>query len=155
MRGYCHDRINFKTNCCSYIGLLWWLMGKFTIKENNLLKTCAWDLQRVLQEVIKYHKFTILHGHISEQEQTENYLNKITNTQWPDGRHNSYPSKAVDISPIIEPVDWQKYIMEFYKLAAIVKFVAKSMNINIYWRGDEIESPKRMEDLIHFELLES
>lgn len=130
-------------------------MGKLPKKQNDLLKTCIWDLQQVLQEVIKYQPFLVIAGHINEETQTEHYMNKLTDVQWPDGRHNAYPSPAVDIAPFPVPEDWEKNIMVFYQLAAIVKFVAKSMNIQIKWRGDDIKYPTKIEDLIHFELIES
>jgi peptidoglycan L-alanyl-D-glutamate endopeptidase CwlK len=73
---------------------------------------------------------------------------------WPESRHNSEPSDAVDAVPY--PVDWSDR-RRFYHFAGFVKGMAVSMGIRIRWSGDW-DSDTRLDDqtfddLPHFELM--
>lgn len=131
-------------------------MPKFSTRSAKQLRTCAWDIQKVFKEVIKHYPCTILNGHTNEQQQAEKVANKVSKTEWPNDKQNAFPAYAVAAAPFPVPRNWNKEgskdITQYYQLAAIVKFVGKSMGIAIRWRGDEDLETCTFEDLTRFEL---
>lgn len=124
------------------------------------LKSCHLDLQIMGHEVIKYFDIRVLCGHRTEAEQTAelNADPPTTTLAWPNSKHNSYPSMAVDWVPY--PVSWERSIMNyarFYHLAGLVRGLALKMDINIRWGGDWdsdfVFTDQRFHDLPHFELV--
>ena len=136
-------------------------MPHFGKNSSDQLKTCAWKWQMILQEVIKYYDCKILEGHRGEKEQHDNFFTNRSKVDWPDGKHNTYPSEAVDVAPYPIPENWGadhwKDLVHFYELAAIIKFVAASKGIKIRWGGDwdgdGDYKDNKFEDLVHFELI--
>ncbi len=136
-------------------------MPKFGQKSIDRLKTCSYDLNIVFQEVVKYYDCTILEGHRGEFRQNKLFDDEKTQVKWPDGKHNAYPSQAVDVAPYPIPPNWGadhwKDMVHFYNLAAIVKFVASQKGISIRWGGDWDGDgdfkDNTFEDLVHFELI--
>ena len=120
-------------------------------KEN--LATCEKDLQMVFNEVIKYVDCSVLEGHRSAERQDKLYDEGKTKVRYPNGRHNSSPSRAVDVTPY--PVNWKDRERQTL-FAGFVLGVANQMGINLRWGGDwdqdfEVQDNK-FDDFPHFEL---
>ena len=120
-------------------------MSKFGKTSANRLATCDARLQQVFHEVIKEMDCTILCGHRDEAEQKKAFDSGFSKVKFPNSKHNSYPSKAVDAAPF--PINW-KDVQSFKKLADIVKVKARGLGIKIKWGGDF----KTLVDMPHFEL---
>lgn len=129
------------------------------------LGTCDERLQRVFKKVVQTVDCSILCGHRGKAEQDAAVAAGNSQTPWPTSKHNSYPSKAVDVAPY--PVKWgsegsaeqrRKDIARFYLFAGYVKAVADSMGINVRWGGDwdgDIDfNDQSFDDLPHFELVD-
>lgn len=117
------------------------------------LNSCHPDLVRLFEEVVKHYDCTILCGHRSEEEQTKAFSEGRSKVQFPDSKHNSIPSLAVDVSPY--PVDWDD-LGRFYHFVGYVRGVAQGMGIGIRsgadWDGDFEIKDNNFNDLPHFEL---
>lgn len=113
------------------------------------------ELRRVMDEVIKHVDFTVLCGHRGEEEQNMAFAQGKSKLKWPDGKHNTLPSRAVDIAPY--PVNWEN-VREFYLFAGFVLGVANQIGVQLRWGGDWDRDwdilDNRFNDLPHFELLE-
>ena len=68
------------------------------------LATCHPDLQRIVNFVIKHIDVTIVCGTRGEEEQQEAFDNGYSTVQYPNSKHNSSPSMAVDAVPY--PTMW-------------------------------------------------
>lgn len=79
-------------------------MPKFSHKSKNNLSTTHKLIQYVFNEVIKHVDCSILEGYRGEQEQNEAYEKGNSQVKFPNSKHNSYPSMAVDAVPF--PIDW-------------------------------------------------
>lgn len=77
-------------------------MYSFSTRSMRNLKTAHPLLQDISKEVIKYVDFTVITGHRSEEEQNALYP-KYTKVRWPNGKHNTYPSTAIDVAPYVPP----------------------------------------------------
>jgi len=128
-------------------------MRKFSQLSIERLNTCHPDLIRLFNEVIKVVDCTIVCGHRGEKEQNEAFRTGKSKLKFPNSKHNSSPSMAVDVVPW--PVDWTDY-KRFYHFAGIVYGVAHSLGIRIRWGGDwdgdfNLKEEKFL-DLPHYEL---
>ena len=125
------------------------------------LTTCHPDLQILFAVVVEKFDCAIICGHRDEADQTAAYESGNSQVEYPNSKHNSYPSMAVDVAPY--PVDWDD-IHRFYYFAGQVMAVAGALyqqgeiEHEIRWGGDwdkdtEVKDNK-FNDLVHFELIE-
>jgi peptidoglycan L-alanyl-D-glutamate endopeptidase CwlK len=135
-------------------------MPEFTLTSRIKLATCDQDLQTLFNEVIKTFDCTILEGHRDEEAQEEAFKKGNTKLHWPNGKHNSYPSNAVDAS--IYPVQWNN-LYRFYWFAGYVMGIAtklyddgKISHLIRYggdWNSNREITDNNFNDLVHFELI--
>jgi len=129
-------------------------MAKFGKRSKERLATCHKDLQKVFNEVIKYVDCSVLEGHRSEERQNKLFKEGRTKVKYPKGRHNSSPSRAVDVTPY--PVDWDDRERQTL-FAGFVIGIARSMDIRLRWGGDwDMDfqvMDNRFDDFPHFELI--
>ena len=128
-------------------------MPKFGKRSRERLETCDKRLQKVFNEVIKYVDCSVLEGHRDERRQDKLYEEGKTKVRYPMGRHNSKPSRAVDVVPY--PVDWNDR-ERFHLFAGFVLGMARRMGITLRWGGDwnmnfEVDDNK-FDDFPHFEV---
>ena len=128
-------------------------MPKFGKRSRERLNTCNKKLQRVFNEVIKHVDCSVLEGYRDKDRQNKLFEENKTKVKYPNGRHNSYPSNAVDVTPY--PVDWKDRERQTL-FAGFVIGTAKQMGINIRWGGDwdqDFEvADNRFDDFPHFEI---
>jgi peptidoglycan L-alanyl-D-glutamate endopeptidase CwlK len=129
-------------------------MYKWGPRSIKHLVTLDERLQKVLNEVIKYVDCSIIEGHRSGERQNKLFEEGRTKVKYPYGRHNSNPSRAVDVVPY--PIDWDDR-ERFHLFAGFVIGIAQSMGIKLRWGGDwnmnfEVDDNK-FDDFPHFELI--
>ena len=128
-------------------------MPSFGKKSREQLATCHPKLQKVFNEVIKFVDCSVLKGHRGKKEQDEAFERGNSKVKYPDGRHNSDPSRAVDVLPY--PIDWKDY-ERMTLFAGYVLGTAKQMGINLIWGndwdGDFETKDTNLKDYPHFEL---
>ena len=120
-------------------------MPIFSARSRANLSTCHPDIQRVLEAAIKRVDFAVICGHRSMAEQNRCYQEKASEHQWPNSRHNSLPSQAVDCAPV--PIDWDD-IQGFRDMAKVILEVAKEVGVELQWGGDWFT----FKDFVHFQL---
>ena len=130
-------------------------MPRFGKSSRERLATCDEKLQDVFNEVIKHVDCSVLEGHRDERKQDKYFEEGKTKVRYPMGRHNSKPSRAVDVVPY--PVDW-KDRERFHLFAGFVLGMARRMGISLRWGGDwnmnfEVDDNK-FDDFPHFELVD-
>jgi peptidoglycan LD-endopeptidase CwlK len=130
-------------------------MPSFGHQSLTKLATCDQRLQDLFNEVVKTIDCTVLEGHRGQAAQTAVFVNGHSKNPWPTSKHNSYPSKAVDVAPY--PVDWDDK-GGFYIFAGFVKAIANKQGIKIRcgvdWDGDGQTRDQTFHDLPHFELVD-
>jgi hypothetical protein len=128
---------------------------KFSDKSAAQLATCAEPLQRLFEAVLADgHDCTIIEGHRTKEKQEEYFRTGKSKKKWPDGKHCSMPSQAVDVMPY--PIDWS----DRPRLEAFAKVVfakAAELGIKVRWGGDwdqdGLSSDERFFDGPHWELM--
>lgn len=130
-------------------------MPRFSQSSLDKLATCDKRLQVIMEEAIQHIDFTVVYGFRSEEEQNKAFNGGFSKLKWPQSKHNSNPSRAIDIAPY--PVDWTDH-KRFIYLAGIVMGIAACKGIKLRWGGDwnsnNLFSDERFQDLAHFELVE-
>jgi peptidoglycan L-alanyl-D-glutamate endopeptidase CwlK len=132
-------------------------MPSFSVKSRGKLKTCEYDLQTLFEFIVKEIDCTILEGYRDEETQNRCFHEGRSKVKFPDGRHNEYPSRAVDVAPY--PIDFNDRD-RFHFFAGYVRAIADELGIKLRWGGnwanDLVKGFKRnnFDDLVHFELVE-
>lgn len=103
-------------------------MKKFSAASAKKLGTCAQSLQLLCNEVLQELDITVICGTRGEAEQQEAFKTGKSKLQFPNSKHNSLPSQAVDIAPY--PVDWND-IKGFENMLTVVERCAEKLNIDI------------------------
>jgi hypothetical protein len=116
-------------------------MPSFSTTSLKQLATCDARLQDVLQAAILRVDFVILEGHRNEVDQNAAFAAGKSQKKWPEGNHNAYPSRAVDIAPYLPEVkiDWND-LVAFGRLMGYIQCLADQRNIKLRfgldWDGD-------------------
>jgi peptidoglycan L-alanyl-D-glutamate endopeptidase CwlK len=105
----------------------------FSAQSEAHLATCHASLQLLAREILKEMDIAVLCGHRSEAEQSAAYLSGSSKLQFPQSKHNNFPSNAVDIAPY--PVDWND-LSRFQQMGEIAKQKAAMLGISMRWGGD-------------------
>ena len=128
-------------------------MPKFGSTSKRRLLTCDERLQGVFNEVIKFVDCSVLEGHRGQERQDKLFEAGKTKVKFPTGRHNSNPSRAVDVTPY--PVNWEDRERQTL-FAGFVLGIAKQMGVNLRCGGDWDQDfevmDNRFDDFPHFEL---
>lgn len=136
-------------------------MPKFGTTSKQRLATCEPDLQHIFNFVIDHIDCSIICGHRSEEDQVKAFVEKKSKVQYPNSKHNSYPSKAVDVAPY--PIDWHDMerfrCFAFYVLGVAEMMYARGeISHKIRWGGDwdmDFDTKDQtFNDLPHFELIQ-
>ena len=131
-------------------------MASFGKKSQERLNTCDPRLIELFERVVEDFDCTVLQGHRGEEEQNKLFEEGFSKLKYPKGKHNQYPSLAVDVAPY--PIDW-KDRERMTLFAGFVKGLAKGMyNIDLRWGGDWDSDfhvqDNRFDDFPHFEIKE-
>ncbi|MBN2606724.1 MAG: hypothetical protein JXR47_05250 [Thiotrichales bacterium] len=126
----------------------------YSTTSQNKLDQCHPLIQKVFKRVIQICDCTIITGHRGEAEQNEMYRTGKSHLQWPEGKHNTIPSLAVDAAPY--PIDW-KDRERATLFAGLIMGIATEMGIELRWGGDwdrdwQVKD-NNFDDLWHFELI--
>lgn len=135
-------------------------MAKFGRRSKTNLSSCDDELQRLFNEVVKHYDCSVLCGHRGEAAQNAAYYEGRSKLKYPRSKHNTFPSKAVDVAPYYAnakaKIPWDDKD-KFILFGGFVLGMAKSMGINIRWGGDwksTMEMGSKFFDGPHFELVD-
>ena len=121
-------------------------MPSFGTNSKRRLATCDPEIQEVLNEAINHFDFSVIWGHRGKFHQNRVFREGNSKVQWPNSRHNTSPSRAVDIVPY--PGGFANEDEAFYKMATYIFRVAGDKGVHLSWGGHW----RSFKDLAHFEL---
>lgn len=129
-------------------------MAEFSKTSLARLETCDQKIQVVCHEVVRVFDCTVLEGHRGQEAQHKAFLEGASKVDWPNGPHNKFPSRAVDIMPY--PIDW-KDIPRLCYFAGFMMSTALMMGIYLRWGkdwdGDRDLNDQTFNDGPHYELI--
>lgn len=132
-------------------------MRKWSARSQRVLDELDLRLQlvmnRVLQEVAD---ISLIEGHRNESRQNYLFEAGFSKVKYPDGKHNSFPSVAVDFQPYPYPRDEKVLWASLAYIAGAAIQIAKQEGITLRWGGDWNQNGKvsdeSFHDLFHLEL---
>ena len=140
-------------------------MPTFGKTSKERLDTCHPDLQLIFNTVIETVDCSIFCGHRNKANQNKVFDDGLSQVQWPNSKHNNFPSFAVDAGPYfteLKNTDWEDR-MAFASFHGYVKRVvdellkAELITHSIRWGGDfnmnGRSNDENFLDLPHFELI--
>lgn len=114
-------------------------------KSLEKLATCDSRLRVIVGELSGMLDVAVLCGHRSKEEQDKAVAGGFSKTKWPTSKHNTLPSKAVDLAPL--PIDWDN-LSAFEHMIDLVKKIAADYGIKIRCGADF----KSFKDYPHIEV---
>ena len=132
-------------------------MPKFGAASLVQLATLDPRLQRVLKAAIAYFDFVVVEGHRGKEAQNAAFAKGLSKQRWPNGNHNSTPSRAADIAPF--PIDWsegERPHLRFAFMQGVVYACARQLGIKVRfgmdWNRSLDQRDESFLDLPHVEL---
>jgi len=138
-------------------------MPRFSQISRDRLRTCHRDLQVLFEFVIMNYDCTIVCGHRGEVAQNQAFEENRSQVQWPNSKHNKWPSHAVDAAPFERTaVDWDKtqsaYFAGWVMALAARLFdegkITHKIRCGIDWDQDNDVNDTKFWDAGHFEIVE-
>ena len=143
-------------------------MPKFGRRSRDQLETCHPDLQTLFNAVIQEVDCSVVCGYRNKEDQDKAVATGKSNAVFPEGKHNTNPSTAVDVYPY--PIDYRDKDRYYWfagwvlAKAEILRNVGE-INYKVRWGGnwDGLNNGKidfsynRRKDVLddkpHFELI--
>ena len=132
---------------------------KFGATSLARLNSCHPKIQLVMKAAIAQGllDMTVSEGHRDEATQNKYFNERKSKLRFPNGKHNTYPSQAVDIVPFVNGKLSYKTSHCCY-MAGLILGIAASLGIKLRWGGNwdmdgEIMTDQTFQDLVHFELV--
>ncbi len=147
-------------------------MSQWSSKSKKRLDTCHQDLQILANAVLKIHDCSVFEGYRDEETQNKYFANKTSRVQFPNGKHNTMPSMAIDLAPYksgMDPYDMENvlYFAGIVMATAARLYDKGTITHRLRWGGTwstkadapfafDVKKPngkKGFFDGIHFELI--
>lgn len=128
-------------------------MAKFSSESEDKLSKCDSRIVEVMRTVIQFIDFTIICGHRNQRDQDIAYNLGNSKVKYPESKHNTMPSKAIDVAPY--PLNWGD-TESFIYLAGYIMMTAELLDIKLKWGGDWNRNDRTIDekfrDIGHFEI---
>lgn len=141
------------------------IKNKFSKRSLGHLEQCHPDLQKVLRLAIDHSlvDFGLVESHRDEATQNDYNRRGLSKVRFPDSKHNTLPSEAVDIIiwPKSQMYDFNHlcYVAGVIQTCARVLYEDGMIDHLIRWGGNWdsdgiILKDQSFQDLVHFELVQ-
>ncbi len=112
-------------------------MRKWGRRSLAVYDTLDADLQRVLDRALKeVADISLLDGHRGEESQNAAFDSGASKLRWPNGKHNKYPSVAVDLQPYPKPKNKEKLWAALGYIAGRIIQIGVEEGVELRWGGD-------------------
>lgn len=137
-------------------------MNRFSESSERKLATCHSELQKLFRHVVMDYDCTVVCGHRGEEEQNKAYENGYSQLKWPESKHNTTPSLAVDVVPYEKGgVDWGKlqsaffagYVMGVADQLRRIGTIKHRIRTGADWNRDYDVDDTKFWDACHFEIM--
>ena len=139
-------------------------MPHYSQTSMRRLNSCHPDLMTLFMAVIEDYDCTIICGHRGKAAQEAAFESGNSRVNWPNGKHNRKPSKAVDAAPYFmgHGLDWQDTkafcyfagrVMEKARHLKELGLMTHDIRYGGDWDSDGRTLDQTFNDLVHFELI--
>jgi len=114
-------------------------------------------LQYVVNELLVKMDVSLLAGHRGQREQDAYFGAGTSKVQWPNSKHNTLPSLAVDLQPYPMPTNPLELWTALGYMAGLAKGIGERRGIKLRWGGDwdgdGDVTDNKFDDLFHLEIV--
>jgi len=133
------------------------LMRKWGRRSKEVLEELDIDLQWLCNTLLyEVADISLICGHRDEEAQNTAYDLGRSTLRWPDGKHNSLPSMAVDLQPYPLPRRKEKLWASLAYIAGRAIEIGKRRGLKVRWGGDWNGNgdltDQNFDDLYHLEV---
>lgn len=136
-------------------------MPSFGKSSKDRLITCHPILQELMWRTVEERDCSITCGHRNEVDQNQVYEKRLSRVRWPNSKHNSLPSMAVDVVPWPEKWESESAFLDLYEVIrdSWASMVAENLTEDYClrwggdWDGDGDRKDQTFDDLPHWELV--
>lgn len=140
------------------------MVFRFSQHSENQIVTLHADLKLICRYVIKYHDFKIDIGFRDEEAQNAAFSSGKSKLKFPESKHNSNPSMAMDLLPFVNGkfIGWTDLGQWRYFAGQIKGWgdalydmgeIGHRLRWGGDWDGDNDMKDNTFNDLPHFELI--
>lgn len=135
-------------------------MGPYKWSNRSLQIRAGLDkrLKKILDEILQHVDITLVSGHRSKEEQERLFREGYSQLQFPQSKHNSYPSLAVDVQPWPYPEKEEELWAALGLIAGMAIIIGEHYGVEIRWGGDWDRdgsvTDNNFDDLFHLEIVE-
>lgn len=132
-------------------------MRKWSNRSKQHLNSCTIDVQWLLTTVLEeVADLSIIQGHRGEEAQNAAFRNGYSKLKWPNGKHNKFPSEAVDFQPYPLPERENKLWASLAYIAGRAIEIGRARGLTVRWGGDWDRdgdlTDQNFDDLYHLEV---
>lgn len=110
-------------------------MKEFDTKSKERLGNADKDLVLLAEAVLQRIDVVVTCSHRNKQDQDLAYKTGNSKLKFPQSKHNTLPSKAIDFAIKKDGnITWDK--KEYDKLGSIIKEITEDLNLSVKWGGD-------------------
>ena len=128
--------------------------ARWSYGSRRKLQQLTPSLRSIVGKVRDKRDISIITAHRGEAEQNAAYKEGMSKIKWPLGKHNSYPSRAVDVQPY--PYNEVSLREDLSYIAGLFIAFGESEGVHIRWGGDWDHdgetADNEWDDLFHFEI---
>lgn len=133
------------------------LMRKWSNRSQRILEELDVDLRWLCNTILyEVADISLICGHRGPEEQNAAYASGNSKLKWPEGKHNKYPSIAVDLQPYPLPERKEKLWAALAYIAGRAIEIGKRRGLVVRWGGDwDMDgdlTDQNFDDLYHFEI---
>jgi peptidoglycan LD-endopeptidase CwlK len=132
-------------------------VNKWSERSKNIRETLDPRLQEIVDAILEYMDISLVYGHRGQAEQNRLYDEGKSKLRWPKSKHNSFPSKAVDIQPYPYPENEVELWAALGFMAGLAIRIADEHGIKLRWGGDwDMDgdvTDNNFDDLFHLEIV--
>lgn len=115
-------------------------------------------LKRIVDELLPLIDVSLISGHRGEEEQNSLFRTGKSTLEYPQSKHNAYPSLAVDLQPYPSPVRDEKLWGALGYIAGTAMGIARKHGVTLRWGGDWNRNgdmtDQKFDDLFHLEIIQ-
>ena len=137
-------------------------MRQFSQISKSKLVSCHKDLQTLFNHVILERDCTVVCGYRNEEDQNAAFNSGHSQKRYPESKHNTIPSLAVDVVPYeVSGIDWGKlqsaefagYVMGIADQLLRIGSISHRIRRGVDWDGDYDVDDTKFWDAAHFEIM--
>lgn len=142
-------------------------MNKLSKGSKSQLDSCHPVLQQCVMFALTHVDVGVTRGHRDEELQAKRFADGVSQLQWPNSKHNSVVSEAVDVviyikefkylwAPPVRYLGCEWFYMQYARLDTLMQLKANELGYTLRW-GGKWDNPydllgNSLLDIFHWEL---